>query len=88
MVNVRHISYIHLSIVHYSKLYINSMLQCAIVLIKVGNVKKSGIDFTIKGESSEGPVRTTISGTIGSSTITFAESIMPNNRILNYKRTQ
>ena len=54
------------------------MLQCAIVLIKVGNVKESGIDFTIKGESSEGPVRTTISGTIGSSTITFAESIMPN----------
>jgi hypothetical protein len=43
-----------------------------------GNVRKSGIDFTIKGEPSEGQVRTTISGTIGSSTITFAESVMPN----------
>jgi hypothetical protein len=44
----------------------------------IGNVRKSGIDFTIKGESSEGPVRTTISGTIGSATISFAESVMPN----------
>src|SRR5918994_3298937 len=43
-----------------------------------GSVGKSGIDFTINGESSEGPVRTTISGTIGPSAITFAESVMPN----------
>lgn len=28
----------------------------------IGNVKKSRIDFTINGESSEGPVRTTIPG--------------------------
>jgi hypothetical protein len=53
-------------------------LRGKILYSGTGNVKKSGIDFTIKGEPSEGPVRTTISGTIGSSTIDFKESTMPN----------
>jgi hypothetical protein len=51
----------------------------------IGTVKKSKIDFTIRGESSEGPVRTTIGGRIGSSNITFKESTMPNKI---YKKRQ
>jgi hypothetical protein len=43
-----------------------------------GSVRKLGIDFTIKGRPSEGQVRTTISGMIGSSNIIFADSVMPN----------
>lgn len=50
-----------------------------------GNVRKSGIDFTIKGMPSEGRVRTTIVGTIRRSAVVFGESVMPN-RIYKTRR--
>lgn len=44
----------------------------------IGHVRRSGIDFAIRGGPSEGRVRTAISGTIGRSGVAFKKSIMPN----------